>query len=73
LQKLAPAEQENYVKDMLARRTALQRQLGELGKQREEYIQKEKQKNPSKADQAFDEAVRQMLREQAQRKGIEIP
>lgn len=73
LQKLTPSEREKYVKEMLAKRTELQRQLSELGKQREDYIQKEKQKNPSKADQAFDEAVRQMLREQAQRKGVEIP
>jgi hypothetical protein len=73
LQKLAPAEREAYVKEMLARRVALQKQLSELGKQREEFIQKEMKKNPSKADQAFDEAVRQSLREQAKSKGIEIP
>jgi hypothetical protein len=44
-----------------------------LAKQREEFVAAERRKNPSKSDQAFDEAVRGALREQAKKKGIEIP
>jgi hypothetical protein len=73
LRKMTPEQREKYVRDMLAQREALQKKISDLGKQREEYIQNELKKNPSKADQAFDEAVRGAIREQAQKKGLAMP
>lgn len=73
LKKMKPEERVKFVKDKLAEREALQKQIAELGKKRNEYIAEEMRKNPSQADKAFDEAVRKALREQAGKKGIEIP
>lgn len=72
LKKLKPEEREKHLKDLLAKRADIQKKVAELSKKRESYIQAEVKKNPSKADQAFDQAVRGALREQAQKKGIEI-
>jgi hypothetical protein len=73
LKKMKPEEREKYVKEMLAKRNALQQQISELSVKRAEYIRQETKKNPSKADKAFDEAVRGALREQAAAKGMKIP
>lgn len=73
LKKMKPEEREKYVKELVVKRETLQKKISDLGKKRETYIQEQQKKNPSKADQAFDDAVRTALREQAQKKGIEIP
>jgi hypothetical protein len=73
LKKLTPEEREKHVRNLLVKREELQKQIGELAKKRESYIQDELKKRPSAADRAFDEAVRGALREQAKKKGIEIP
>jgi hypothetical protein len=72
LKKLKPKDREKYLKELLVKREKIQKQVAELGKKREAYIQAEVKKNPSKADKSFDEAVRGAVREQAQKKGIEI-
>jgi hypothetical protein len=73
LKKMTPEEREKHVRDLLAKREELQKKISDLSKQREAFIEAERRKNSSSADKAFDEAVRDVLREQAQRKGIEIP
>ncbi len=73
LKKLKPEEREKYVKDMLAKREALQKQINDLGVKRQNYITDETKKNPSKADKAFDEAVRGAIRTQAEKKGLKLP
>jgi hypothetical protein len=73
MKKMKPEEREAYVKKMAAERDQLQKQIGDLSSKRQEYLQQEAKKNPSQADKAFDEAVRGALREQAAKKGIEIP
>jgi hypothetical protein len=73
MKKMTPEEREKYVKEMLAKREALQKQIAELGAKRTEYLREYVKKNPSAADRAFDEAVRGTLREQAGSKGMKIP
>ena len=73
LKKLKPAERVKYVKEQLAKRQAIQKEITELSKQRADYIRVEMKKNARKGDQAFDEAVRATLREQATKKGIKVP
>jgi hypothetical protein len=73
LRKMTPAEREKYVREMLEKREALQKQIVELNQKREEYLREVLKKNPSRADRVFDEAVRGALREQAAAKGIKVP
>src|SRR5262249_34092017 len=73
LKKLTPDEREKFVKAKLAERETLQKKIAEVNVQREAFVRAEMKKNPSRADKAFDEAVRGALREQAAGKGIDIP
>jgi hypothetical protein len=73
LRKLKPEERVKYVKDRLNKRLALQKEITELSKQRDQYVKEEMKKKAKKGDKAFDEAVRSSLREQAARKGLTIP
>jgi hypothetical protein len=73
LKKMTPEQREKHVKKQLAERETLQKQIGELGKKREAFVSAERKKNGSKADKAFDEAVRTALRQQAAKKQINIP
>jgi len=73
LRKLAPEKRLGCVMEKAKEREGLQKQINELNAKRTEYICAEQKKNPSKADKAFDEAVRCTLRSQAAAKGIRIP
>lgn len=73
LKKKTADEREKYLKDLLAKREDLQKQINDLNKKREAFIAEETKKSGSKTDKAFDEAVKGLLREQCQKKGIEIP
>ncbi len=73
MKAMTPEQREQHVKTLLGKREELQKRVGELARERAAYIEAERKKKPSSADQAFDQAVRSALREQAQRKGIEIP
>jgi hypothetical protein len=73
LKKKTPEEREKHLKELLAKREAIQKQINDLNKQRESYIAEESKKNGSKVEKAFDEAVKGLLREQCQKKGILIP
>jgi hypothetical protein len=73
MRKMTPEQREKHVREVLARREGLQKQINDLGARRAEYLRDQGKKNPSKADRAFDEAVRGALREQAAGKGIQIP
>jgi hypothetical protein len=73
MKKMTPEEREKHVRDLLAKREELQKQIVDLAKKREVYIQNELKNKPSAADRAFDEAVRGALREQGKQKGIGIP
>jgi hypothetical protein len=73
LKKMTPEEREKHVRGLLAKREELEKQIGELAKKREAYVQAELKKNPNAADRAFDEAVKNALRDQAKKKGLDIP
>jgi hypothetical protein len=70
MKKMTPEEREAHVKKKLAEREAMQKQIAELSVKRQEYIKEEMKKNPNKADQAFDAAVRGVIRQQAESKGF---
>jgi hypothetical protein len=73
LKKLTPEQRVAYVKKKAAERAALQKEINKLSAQRAAYIAREMKKHASQANKAFDAAVRATLREQAGKKGIEIP
>jgi len=73
LKKMKPEEREKFVKQKAAERDELQKRINELATKRQQYIAEYMKKNPSKADQAFDVAIRKTLCEQAAAKGIQIP
>lgn len=73
LKKLKPEERLAYLKEKLAQREALQKQIAELNAQRQAYIAEQMKQNPNAGDKAFDAAVRKAIRQQAQDRGINIP
>ncbi|HMC63494.1 MAG TPA: vWA domain-containing protein [Gemmataceae bacterium] len=73
MRKMKPDERVAYVKKKAAEREDIKKKIAELSKKREAYVKEQMKKNPSKADKAFDAALRATLREQAQTKGINIP
>jgi hypothetical protein len=73
MQKLKPAERVTYVKEMAAKREALQKEIVELQAKRQAYIGVEMKRNPNPAARAFDAAIGEALRTQAASKGIIIP
>ncbi len=70
---MTPEQREAHVKHMAAEREKLSQQIQELGRQRQAFLNEQMKKNPSRADQAFDEAIKDVLREQARNKGLVIP
>src|SRR5207248_3756723 len=73
LKKMTPEQREKHVRELLSKREGLQKQIAELAKKREAYLEEERRKAPDSADKALDEALRGALREQAKKKGIDIP
>ncbi len=73
LRKLKPEERVAYVKKKQTEREAIQKEIVELSKKRDEYVREEMKKNAKAGDKAFDEAVRGAVRDQANKKGIAIP
>jgi len=73
MKKLTPAQRVAYVKDMTAKRTALQEQITKVNVQRVVFINEALKRNPSQANRAFDVAIRATLQEQAAGRGIVIP
>jgi len=73
LKKLKPEEREPYLKKKAADRADIQKQVAELTAKRSKFIEEERKKEPkSAADQAFDTALRGMLKEQAAAKGMKV-
>ena len=73
LKKLKPEEREPYLKKKAEERAQIRTKVAELNKERARYIEEERKKQPkTKADQAFDEALRAMLKEQAAAKGMTV-
>jgi hypothetical protein len=73
LKKLKPEERLDYIKDMTAKRKAIQKEIAELGVKREANIREEMKKQAAGEGKALDDALRATIREQATAKGIKIP
>jgi uncharacterized protein YdcH (DUF465 family) len=73
MKKMKPEEREAHVKKLLAQREELQKKISEIGKKRDLFVAEEMKKSNVKGEQAFDEAVRGAIRDQAKKKGIDIP
>jgi len=73
MKKLKPAERVEYVNKKKAEREAIQKDIQEISKLRADYLSVEMKKNAKAGDNAFDQAVRKTLKDQANRKGIQIP
>jgi hypothetical protein len=73
LKKMKPEEREAHVKQLLAQREELQKKIAEIGKKRDLYVAEEMKKKNTAGAKALDEAIRGTLREQAKKKGIDIP
>ena len=68
MKKMKPEEREAHLKKKAAERAAIQKQIAELAAKRAKFIADERKKEPtSAADQAFDEALKTVLREQTGR------
>ena len=71
--KMKPEERVKYVKDMTAQREALQKECMEIDKKRQAFINEELKRNPNPGARAFNMAMRETLRIQAEAKGIKLP
>ena len=74
LRKIKPEDRLAYLKKKAEERADLQKKIGELAVKRAKHIEEESKKAPKPAgEQAFDEALRSTIREQAIAKGLEAP
>lgn len=73
LKKLKPEERMDYLKKKLEERTELQKKINDLGAKRAKFIEDAMKKQPkSPGEQALDEALQKIIREQAASKGFEV-
>lgn len=73
LQRLKPSERQKHVEELAAKRKEIQKKIAELSAKREAYIKEAQRKQRPTGEETFDTAVRQVLRDQAAKKGIVIP
>jgi hypothetical protein len=73
LKKLKPEERKPYLEKKAAERAEIQKKIADLSGKRAKYIEEERKKEPkSEADKAFDVALRVILKEQAEAKGMKV-
>jgi hypothetical protein len=71
--KLPPADRAGYVQKKADERAALQKRIADLTAQRQRKLDEERAKAPrNPADQALDEAVKGVVRDQARAAGFEV-
>lgn len=71
--KLPPADRAGYVQKKAEERAALQKRIADLTAQRQRKLDEERAKGPrNPADQALDEALRGVVRDQARAAGFEV-
>lgn len=73
MQAMTPEQREAHVAKMQKDREAVQKQVVEAAKKRDEYIAHEIKTRGLTQDKAFDEAVRKAIREQGAKKGFTYP
>jgi hypothetical protein len=72
LKKLKPEERQAYIEKLSKEREAVQAQIKTLAAKRDAYLKEETQKKGLTGEKAFDHAVRESLREQAEKKGYKF-
>ena len=72
MQKMPPDEQKKFIGAKDKERGALQKQIGDLGRKREDYVQAELKKKNMSLDQALDEQILRAIRTQATRRGFKF-
>lgn len=72
MKKMTSEERVKYVKEKLAEREKIRQQINDLGKKQREYIDAERKKLATKGQKALDDAIKDVVREQCKRKGIEL-
>jgi len=71
LKKLKAEEREPYLKKKATERADIQKKVADLNAKRVKFIEEQSKKQPkSEADKAFDEALRAMIKEQVESKGL---
>jgi hypothetical protein len=74
LRKLKPEERVAYVKKKAEEREKLQKEINDLSAKRSKVIEEERKKLPKSAgEQALDEALKSIIRDQAKSCGFEVP
>jgi hypothetical protein len=73
MKKMTADERVKHVKEKLAEREKIRAKINELGKKQREFIDGERKKVATKGEKALDEAIKEVVREQCKKKGIEIP
>jgi len=68
----SPAEIEEYVNAMTAKRAAIQKQIDEISKQRQRFVLAEQNRRSSREVDDFDILIRSAIREQARSRGFEF-
>ncbi len=72
MQKMSPEQRVKYVQEKATQRKDMQDQIKQLNTKRDEYVKQEMEKRGLSDKNAFDAALRQAVREQAAKKGIEF-
>lgn len=73
VKKLSPEERKAYVEKKLKEREDLKAEINKLSKERAEYLAAEEKKQSKKGEASLDEAMREVIREQSSKRGIDIP
>lgn len=79
LKAVAPAHRRKKIDEMAAERDGIQREIAKLSQEREAFLREARQAEaaqsgkPVSGDQALDEALRGLIREQAGARGLTIP
>jgi hypothetical protein len=73
LKKLKPEERVAYVKKKVEERQKIQKEIADVNAKRATFITEAMKKHASETDKQLDTALREMIREQADTKGIKIP
>jgi hypothetical protein len=72
MKKMQPAERKAHVEKLSKERDEVQQQIKDLATKRDSYIKEESAKKGLTGDKAFDNAIRESLKEQAEKKGYKF-
>lgn len=73
LQRLKPSERQKHLSDLATKRKEIQKKIADLSAKRDAFLAEETRKQRQTGEQTFDMAIREMLKQQAAKKGIVIP